>query len=72
VLYPSNRPSWLQAELSANFFNVHNAAGISVLDASLNALADVDSIHHVIPGSIIGKRVDHAVCIGLNAIGRPV
>ena len=68
-LYPSNRPSWLQAEFSTDFFNVHYAARISVLNASLDALADVDSIHDVIPGSSIGKRIDHAVGIGLYVIG---
>ncbi|NQT16818.1 MAG: hypothetical protein HQ582_28935 [Planctomycetes bacterium] len=50
--------SWCQTELAPYVTHVNDASSVGIVNSSIDALPDVDAIHHVFPGGVFWERVN--------------
>ena len=57
----SKQPSCEKPKSTPDFVNINDSSLIRILDAGFDTLADIDSMHHVVPRGFFRKTVDEAV-----------
>lgn len=51
---------------AANVLHIDDAPRLGVFQAGVDALANVNAMHDVVPRRVLGKRVDETVRVGSN------
>ena len=66
--HSTKQPSWRQSESAAHFFHIDDAAILRVFTSRVDTLSHVDPIHNIVPGRIIGQRINQSMRLAANVI----